>query len=132
MQPSLGTQELELIRFVSNSQAPLSAKEIVRLFGEPHGLARTTILTMLERLRKKGYLVRTQIEGIYHYESRVSKREFLRSIVRNFVETTLEGSFSPFVAYLTQEAETINDTDLDELKQLVDTLEQSREKRKDE
>ena len=132
MQPSLGAQELELIRFVSNSQTPLSAKEIVKLFGESHGLARTTILTMLERLRKKGYLVRTEIEGIYHYQSQVSNGDFLRGIVRNFVETTLEGSLSPFVAYLTQEAQNINETDLDELKQLIDALEQNRDKRKDE
>lgn len=132
MQPSLGAQETELIRFISNHQTSLSAKDIVKLFGESHGLARTTVLTMLERLRKKGYLVRTEIEGIYHYQSPVSKGEFLRDIVQNFVKTTLEGSLSPFVAYLTQEAESINETDLDELKQLIDTLEQNRENRKDE
>jgi predicted transcriptional regulator len=129
MKPSLGSQELELIRFISESQIPLSAREIVRLFGEPRGLARTTILTMLERLRKKGYLVRTVIEGIYHYQCQVSKGEFLQGIVRNFIEETLEGSLSPFVAYLTQEAK-INDTELAELKQLIAALEENREKPK--
>ncbi len=130
MQPSLGAQELELIRLISNSQTPLSAREIVKLFGESHGLARTTILTMLDRLRKKGFLVRTVKEGIYHYESQVSKGEFLQGIIRNFVEKSLEGSVSPFVAYLTQEAE-ISETDLAELKQLVADLDKSRTERKD-
>jgi predicted transcriptional regulator len=131
MQPSLGAQELELIRFVSDSQTPLSAKKIAKLFGESHGLARTTILTMLERLRKKGFLVRMEMEGNYHYQSLVPKGEFLQGIVRNFVEKTLEGSLSPFVAYLTQEAK-INDTELRELKQLIANLDTVQAERKDE
>jgi predicted transcriptional regulator len=131
MQPSLGSQELELIRFVSDSQTPLSASKIAKLFGESHGLARTTILTMLERLRKKGFLVRTEMEGIYHYQSLVPKGEFLKSIVQNFVEKTLEGSLSPFVAYLTQEAK-ISDIELAELKKLIANLDHIRAERKDE
>ncbi|HBE76399.1 MAG TPA: methicillin resistance protein [Firmicutes bacterium] len=130
MQSSLGAQELELIRLISDSQTPLSAREIVKLFGESHGLARTTVLTMLERLRKKGFLVRTEMEGIYHYASHVPKGEFLQGIVRNFVEKTLEGSLSPFMAYLTQEAK-ISDSDLAELKQLIADLEQQHSERKD-
>ncbi|HBE80655.1 MAG TPA: methicillin resistance protein [Firmicutes bacterium] len=131
MPPTLGAQELELIRFISDYQIPLSAREIVSLFGEPRGLARTTVLTMLERLRKKGYLLRTEKEGIYHFESQTSKGEFLRNIVQNFVEKTLEGSLSPFVAYLTRGAK-ISDAELAELKQLVADLDKSRAKRKDE
>lgn len=131
MQPSLGAQELELIRFISNSPSSLSARDIVKLFGDSRGLARTTILTMLERLRKKGFLVRTEIEGIYHYELQVSKGDFLQDIVRNFVEKTLDGSLSPFVAYLTREAQ-ISETDLTELKQLIANLDHIRAERKDE
>jgi predicted transcriptional regulator len=130
LQSSLGAQELELIRLISDSQTPLSARKIVKLFGESHELARTTVLTMLERLRKKGFLVRTEIEGIYHYASQVPKGEFLQDIVRNFVEKALEGSLSPFVAYLTQEAK-ISDSDLAELKQLIADLDQHHSERKD-
>ena len=132
MQPSLGAQELELLRLISASQTPLSTREITTHFGETHGLARTTILTMLERLRKKGYLVRTEAEGVYHYQSRVSQGEFLQNIVRSFVEKTLEGSVSPFVAYLTREAQSISDTELAELKRLIAALDQIRAERKDE
>lgn len=132
MQPSLGAQELELIRLISDSQTPLSTREITKHFGETHGLARTTILTMLERLRKKGYLVRTEVEGIYHYQSQVPKGEFLQNIVRNFVEKTLEGSVSPFVAYLSREAQSISDPELAELKKLIADLDQSRAERKEE
>jgi predicted transcriptional regulator len=132
MQKRLGTQELELVRFVSNSQTPLSTREIAKLFGEPRDLARTTtILTMLERLKKKGYLIRTEVNGIHHYESKVSKEEFLQGVVRNFVEKTLEGSLFPFVAYLTQEAK-ISDAELADLRRLIDGLDRNRVERKDE
>src|SRR5207249_331104 len=60
-QPSLGDQELEVLRFVAE-HAPISVGEVAERFGEPRGLARTTILTVMERLRKKGFLTRSKAE----------------------------------------------------------------------
>jgi predicted transcriptional regulator len=123
--PSLGNQETELLKFISARQEPLTVREITEQFGESLGLARTTILTMLERLRKKGFVNRTEIEGINHYASNSSKSDLLQDMVSHFVEKTLEGSLSPFMAYLTQKAE-LSDTELAEFKQLIANLEQNR------
>ena len=45
--PSLGDQELELLRFVTE-HAPISVGEAARQFGEPRQLARNTVLTVME------------------------------------------------------------------------------------
>ena len=84
-------------------------------FGAPRGLARSTVLTMMERLRQKGHLVRRQVEGVYHTPRRRALGQVMRGVVRTFVEKTLGGSVSPFVTYLTEEA-SVSDEELAELR----------------
>src|SRR5258707_353303 len=51
---SLGEQELELLRYVTE-HAPVTVAEVMEGYGKQTGLARSTIKTMMERLHKKGY-----------------------------------------------------------------------------
>src|SRR5437763_10767081 len=95
----LGAQELEVLRFVAE-HGPASVGEVAEQFGAPRGLARTTVLTMMERLRKKGYLVRKKEARAFRYAPRQAQADVLRGLVRDFVEKTLAGSLTPFVAYL--------------------------------
>jgi len=121
---ALGSTEIEVLRYLGE-QAPASVGDVAAHFAQTSGQARTTILTMMERLRKKGYLTRKQIGGVYHYSPKFSQNELLRGLVKKFVATTLGGSVSPFVAYLS-ESGPVSDQDLKQLKQLVRDLEQGR------
>ena len=121
----LGEQELEVLRFISE-RAPITARAVVEGFAEERGLARTTILTVVERLRKKGYLARRRRDGIFEYSARVPQSELMQGLVRQFVERTLGGSVAPVVAYLAS-ARAMSDSELDELQHLVDELKDERE-----
>ena len=123
-QPPLGDLELEVLRFVAD-HAPVSVGAAARQFGAPRGLARTTILTIMERLRKKGYLARSKHERPARYSPCVPQNEVERGLVREFVEKTLAGSLSPFVAYLA-DAQDVTDAELVQLRRLVDELEAGR------
>jgi predicted transcriptional regulator len=81
---------------------------------------------MMERLRNKGLLSRRKVAGVYRYESPASTGELLRGVVEQFVERTLGGSVSPFVAYLTETAE-VSEDDLAELEELVSRLQSHRD-----
>ncbi|HZV20487.1 MAG TPA: BlaI/MecI/CopY family transcriptional regulator [Hyphomicrobiales bacterium] len=118
--PALGQQELEVLRYVADN-APISVRQVAEQFGEPRGLARTTILTMMERLRKKGFLTRRKGTGVFEYAPAVAKTEILHDLVQNFVEKTLGGSLSPFVAYLA-ESKDLSEDEINELKELIDRL----------
>lgn len=122
---SIGEQELALLRYVAE-QGTATVGQAAEGFGAPRGLARSTVLTMMERLRQKGHLDRQQTDGVYHYFSPVSSGELMRNAVRSFVEKTLAGSVSPFVTYLAEDAEVSNE-ELAELERLVERL-QSRKK----
>ena len=123
--PSIGDQELALLHHIDECGSA-SVGELAASFGEPRGLARSTVLTMMERLRGKGYLKRRQLKGMFRYSTATGPGEVMRSAVGSFVEKTLSGSVSPFVAWLSERAE-VSDTELAELEALVTQL-QSRRK----
>ncbi len=121
---SLGDQELSLLRYVTD-HAPITVREVADQFGETQGLARTTILTMMERLRKKNYLTRRKDQGAFQYLPVVAKGELMQNLVQDFVEKTLGGSLSPFVAYLT-DAKGLSEREMAELRKLVETKDAER------
>ena len=123
---TVGEQELALLRHIADRGA-VSVAEAVERFGTERGLARSTVLTMMERLRKKGHLGRRLLSGIYRYRARSSSADLLKGAVRHFVEGKLNGSVSPLVAYLS-EAKDVSDDELRELEDFVARLSASRRK----
>src|SRR5688572_3533409 len=120
-QQQVGRAELEILHYIQDHRQPVTVRDVADHFAEKHGHVRTTILNVMERLRSKGFLARKKIDGVFHYEPRVGKADLLRSLVRDFVEKTLGGSVSPFVAYLSRDAQ-ISDEELKELREIVKDL----------
>jgi predicted transcriptional regulator len=121
---SIGREEWQVLRYVADHQ-PVTVRQVADHMASRSGKARTTVLTVMERLREKGYLARRKRGGIFHYTSRLSKAELTRDLVREFVRDALGGSVSPFVAYLTGEAKVTND-ELEQLRELVEGLDSER------
>jgi predicted transcriptional regulator len=101
---------------------PISVRELADKLADTSGQARTTVLTVLERLRKKGYLTRRKSGGVNRYSPRVAMTQLLQSLVGDFVQRVLGGSVSPFVAYLGEKTK-VEPHELAQLKQLVRELE---------
>jgi predicted transcriptional regulator len=127
-QKSIGDQELALLRFVSEAGRATVA-QAVEGFGQPRGLARSTVLTMMERLRKKGHLGRRRVDGVFHYEPRTAPGAALQHAVSTFVDRTLGGSISPFVAYVA-EREGLSNGEIEELESLLAKLQRNRPKKR--
>lgn len=122
--PPISKAELKLLSYI-NDHHPITVREVADHFAESDAYARTTVLTLMERLRGKGHLVRELIDGLQRYSPAVPKESMQESLVRDFVSRALGGSVSPFVAFLTREAR-ISDAELDDLKRLVTELEKQR------
>ena len=118
--------ELAILTYI-NDHHPTTVREVAEHFARTHQYARTTVLTLMERLRQKGYLSREEGAGVHRYAPSVPKADLQQSLVREFVQHSLGGSLSPFVAFLSQEAR-LTESELQELKALVSELEkQSKE-----
>ncbi|MGH9160832.1 MAG: BlaI/MecI/CopY family transcriptional regulator [Vicinamibacteraceae bacterium] len=85
---SIGDQELALLTYIAE-RGGATVGEVAEGFGAPRGLARSTVLTMMERLRLKKRLVRRRYRGVFRYASPASPGDVLRDVVGSFVEGTL-------------------------------------------
>lgn len=124
---TIGEQELALLRHLADGGGA-TVGEVAEGFGTPRGLARSTVLTVMERLRRKGYLTRRSVDGVFRYTARNTSVDVMRGLVRRFVEKSLDGSVAPFVAYLS-ETPSLSDQELDELQDVVDRLRSGRDRK---
>jgi|APCry1669189883_1035261.scaffolds.fasta_scaffold80445_2 predicted transcriptional regulator len=120
LQP-LGDQQLDLLRYLAD-HGPITVGEVYKGYGNPKGLARTTVLTVMEKLRTKGYVSRRKIKGVFYYSAKNDHNVILKDLVADFVQKTLGGSLSPFVTYLADTGK-LSETQLEDLKKMVDDLE---------
>ena len=125
---TVGDQELALLHFIAE-HGPATVAQAVEGFGQPRGLARSTVLTMMDRLRRKGHLSRRAVNGVYHYAPRTHHNAAIRNAIVSFVDRTLGGSISPFVTYLA-EREDVSDEELAELEALLASLHRDRRKKR--
>jgi predicted transcriptional regulator len=122
----IGEQELALLRHIAD-RGSVTVAEAVDEFGASRGLARSTVLTMMERLRRKRHLTRRLTDGVYRYRALASSADLLKGAVQRFIERNLDGSVSPFLAYLS-EAGSVSDDELRELEDLVARLQTGQRK----
>ena len=121
-----GEQELALLTWLAEHPA-ITVGEVADQYAAPRALARSTVLTMMDRLRKKGHLSRKRVQGVFRYSTGAGPEDLLKDAVGTFVSRTLGGSVSPFVAYLGDAAE-VTPEQLAELEELVARL-QTRARR---
>lgn len=121
---TVGDRELDLLRWLEEAGGA-SVGEAAERYGVERGLARSTVLTMMERLRGKRLLRRREVDGVYRYAVAVPASELARRAVQQFVDDTLGGSLTPFVSYLA-ERESIDAAQMAELEQLLAKLRDRR------
>ncbi|MBC8102415.1 MAG: BlaI/MecI/CopY family transcriptional regulator [Cytophagales bacterium] len=119
---SVGRAESEVLRYVADRH-PVTVRETADHFAEARGLAKTTILNVMERLREKGFLTREPGEGGFRYSPSQPKGRLMRDLVRDFVDEMLGGSLEPFTAYLADNPK-INDAELARLKEVIAQMEE--------
>ncbi len=122
----IGLEELKVLEYVQGrGEGGVTVGEVADGFGRERGVGRTTVLNVMSRLCRKGYLVRRKKDGVYRYWPREARGQVLRGLVGEFVETVLGGRVSPFVAYLS-ETKGLTEEDVLELEGLVRKWERTR------
>lgn len=118
--PSLGEQEMDLLKYVGENE-PASVRDVAAHFEKERNLARTTVLTVMERLRKKGFLARAKIDGVFKYSAKHEAGDVMSSKISDFVEKTLGGSVGPLFAYFSNSK--LSADEITQLKKLAAELE---------
>jgi predicted transcriptional regulator len=120
MDETIGSAELRLLRYVEE-HGPLTVRAAWEAFGKEHGVVRTTVLQMMERLRKKGLLAREAAPGGWRYRATKATPDVERGLIDRLVQGALGGSVSPMVQYLSEA--NLSPEDVAALRALADRLE---------
>ena len=123
---SIGEQELALLRHIAD-HGSVTVGEAADAFGVAARPGTVDGADDDGAAAVKGHLGRRMSDGVYRYRARASSAELLKSAVQRFVERNLDGSVSPFLAYLS-EAGRLSDAELRELEALVARLHAGRGK----
>lgn len=117
---TMGEAELRLLSYIAE-HGPSTVREVWDGYGREQGYVRTTVQQMMERLRKKGILSRSEEADGFRYAAAEGKPGLLKGAVGRFVTQSLGGSVSPFVQYLV-DAPDLTDEDVKALSELVERL----------
>ena len=79
----MGPLEAEIMDHAWVQGGPVTVREVVDTVGARHSLAYTTVMTVMERLTHKGFLVRRKVGRAYSYEPRMSRDDYAASLVRS-------------------------------------------------
>lgn len=104
----LSPREAQLLIYVARWQ-PVTVREAAAGWAAPRGLARTTCLTLLERLRRKGRVTRQRIDGAYCYAVVGRAEEAVDTVIASFCDDTLGGWLTPLVRHLRRRADLSDD-----------------------
>ena len=122
MRKALGEQAQLVLNYIAE-RGGATVGEVVEGFGEPSGLSRSTVVTMMDRLRAQGYLTREKdTDGVFRYMPAQPQEELLGWLISRFIEKTLAGRLTALAAYFTK-SKKLTEEEKEQLNRLLAKME---------
>ena len=86
--PALGDLEAQVMRRIWVRGKPATVRDIVGDLRRERPIAYTTVMTVMDNLRKKGWLRREPDGRAYRYEPLISGAEYSASLMRQALEAS--------------------------------------------
>jgi len=122
MTPKIADSELEVMRLLWREKRPLSFAEIRTELENSKKWSKSTIQTLVVRLRDKG-AINAQDNYVILYSPNITEQDYLETEKNTFLDKMFDGSAKNLVASLCQNGQ-LDESDIDELKQFF-TMERS-------
>jgi predicted transcriptional regulator len=116
----LGELERSIMDVLWAEHAPLTAREVGRLIAA-RDLAPTTVMTVLDRLTRKGFLTRTRDGRAWRYQPAESRDAYVAELMLEALGMTGDRS-----AALTRFAQTVSGDEAEILRKALEELEEER------
>ena len=114
---TLGQLELEVLKIIWDRQ-DCTVPQVTEILTKQKGYARTTVLTVIQRLHKKGFLTRQKQNGVYHYYPTEKKNTVLGNLAKQFVQNIFEGSPASLIQHLTESD--VSPEELTHIRKIID------------
>ena len=111
---TVSDSELEILEVLWASDCALSAAEIRNILNEHKSWERTTILTLINRLVKKGAIAQEKRE-VYYYTPCIRRETYVRAETKSFVDKFFKGRTKSLAAALV-DSDALSKEDIEELR----------------
>jgi predicted transcriptional regulator len=100
---AFGELEAEIMRVVWRSPEPIAIQTILDALGEQRRLAYTTVMTVTERLREKGWLTRVRHGRAYRYSAARTADDYTAALMGQALDASNDrtGALMRFAGQLT-------------------------------
>jgi predicted transcriptional regulator len=122
---SLTPVQFEILEVAWAATDGASVAEIWEAVAKSRDVGRTTVLNLVDRLEKRGWLARKKVQGVFRYTPTVSREKAAGSVAAEFVDAFFSGSASELVMSLLG-SKRISADEVAQLQALLDA--RSREK----
>ncbi|MFC1735176.1 BlaI/MecI/CopY family transcriptional regulator [Candidatus Hydrogenedentota bacterium] len=96
-----------------------NVREIYEELKPSRNWAYSTVRTMTDRLREKGYLIAKKVGNTYFYQPSVSRRKVAFSALESFADKVFDGAIGPVVSHLIKQ-DKLSDVETEEIKRLLE------------
>lgn len=111
--------ELELMIIIWDAEKPVTRVEIEEKLSEDRDVLPNTILTLLTRLEKRGFLKKVRDGKINYYSALVDKEPYLKEASQGILNRMFKGSLKNFAAAL-YDGEELSEEDAAELMEFLE------------
>ena len=111
--------EFELMQIIWSFDKPVTRVEITDKMDSDKEIVPSTILTLLSRLEKRGFVSVEKKGKINYYTPLVSKELYLKETSKNILERMFEGSLANFITALYSGKE-MTESDIKELEKFIE------------
>lgn len=111
---TVSDSELETLEVLWAAEMPLNAGEVRNALNEHKSWERTTVLTLIQRLVKKGAVAQEKRE-VYYYSPCIAREAYVRAETKSFVEKFFKGSSKNLAAALV-DSDALTKKDIEELR----------------
>lgn len=88
------------MEYIWKTDHPVTTSEIMENLPEEIKWSQKTVITFLARLIEKGILKSTRIGRAFHYESRITEKEYRNYETKQFINDVHKGSIFGFISAL--------------------------------
>lgn len=97
----------------------VTVRDVYEALRERKTVAYTTVMTMMNILESKGYLVKRPEGRAYVYEPSQARTQVIGGMVEDFVDRVFDGAAQPLVLSLLRERK-LSKSDLEEISRLIE------------
>ena len=120
--PSVSDAELEVLK-VLWAGGPATVRDVAKtLRGQRRRLAYNTVLTLLSRLREKGFVEADRRDTAHIFRASVSRDELVGSSLSALADRVCDGTASPLLLALVRDPR-LSSADIAHLRKMLDDLE---------